>query len=243
MPWSSDIQCDGLSTVRNIHAGRTAFVVGAGYSANDFDFGSIGDGVVFACNAAVTILDRCDYFCMTDGAVPSSNFFRHGLAITDRVVFAGGRNFIVFPPVIAMYDEIAPKSLFFDRRYKNSSDLSFDRDDGLLIDGTDVVHVASHLAHVTGCSPIVLVGVDLNYRSGRKYCAGTSFTDGVKWFSLNGSEQKFPETTMPDGCDDHNLNVSLATWGNIKSANPGVKFMNANPAGKLSSLFEAYEKK
>jgi len=84
-----------------------------------------------------------------------------------------------------------------------------------------------------GCSPIILVGIDLNYRTGVKYCTGTIFKEKVIW----PKEAPIIYSSLPDGRDDINLNMSYNLWCQIKNQNPQVKFININPNSRLTTLF------
>ena len=57
-----------LSTVKDIHKGHRAFVLGSGPSLNTFNFEKVTcEDIIFACNQSVVVLEQCDYFCMTGG--------------------------------------------------------------------------------------------------------------------------------------------------------------------------------
>lgn len=231
------MQCDPLSRVSGIHAGRRAIVMGSGHSINSFDFSKLlKDDIIISCNQSITAVKHCNYFCMTDGAIPEAEFFQYGVEISDKILFCSGLSFLELPAVVAQYDKIKHKSYFFNRRYNNSSNLDFNLNDGLLIKGSDVVHVAAHLAHIMGCYPIVLVGVDLNYAKGKKYCDSLEYKKEVVW-----TPGKWFVSSLSSGDDDPNLSSSYNTWRDIKVQNPGVKFLNTNPQGKLSQLFDLYK--
>ena len=220
-----------VNLFRNIHKGKRAIVCGSGYSINNINWDNLpNDDIIFSCNQSITSLNHCNYFCMTDGSIVEASFFEYGISISDNIMFCSGNSFIVFQPVINIYEKIKNKSYFLNRRYKSPSDLNFDLDDGLLITGKDVVHVVSHLAYIMGCCPIVLIGVDLNYNNGKKYCDSIKYGKEVIW----GDQYK----VNPIGDTDNILLDSFQTWISIKTQNPNIKFQNANPNGKLSDIFE-----
>ena len=240
-----------LSEVRGIHKGCRAFVLGGGYSVNDFDFDELGKSdIIFSTNQSITVMKHCNYFCMTDCSIPEANIFEYGIGVADKVAFCNDTDSYELPGVLDHWDQLKDKCYFFERRWGNRNNLDFGLDDGLMIVGTDVIHVVSHLAHVMGCSPIVLVGVDLGYRNGQKYCVGTEFTEKIVWW-INRERypkkwkdiQPPPLAKDPSGKDDQGLRQSLGIWRSIKEANKNIVFLNANPKGGLSELFETYEQK
>jgi len=230
---------DSLDSVRGIHAGRTAYVCGSGPSIDGFV--PPPDGIVFACNQSITALPRADYFCMTDGAIPEANFFDWGVARATKTIFMSGYSFLEKKEILDRWDYLLPRSWFFDRRYnEQTKSYNFDsaEDPHRLIEGTDVIHPTAHLAWAMGCSPIVLVGVDLLYTNGRKYCNPTEFGKPVEWSYPELRPAMWFESKLPDGHDDIHLMTSLDCWTKIKAANPGVAF-RVNGQGRLRSLFDS----
>ena len=148
-----------------------------------------------------------------------------------------GYNFHKSPNVNKLYDKIKNKYYIFDRRLNRPDDFCLNYD-GLLICGTDVVHVASHLAHTMGCSPIVLVGVDLKYSEGKKYCDNIKFKEEVAWPTLRG----IPVNKTSSEKEDSEMLKSFESWKAIKNSNSNILFLNANPAGRLSELFDNFER-
>lgn len=230
---------NSLSEVQDVHKGHRALILGSGYSLEKIDFEEISkEDILFSCNQSVTMLKHCDYFCMTDGAIPEANFFPYGADITNKIVFCSGMSFLHLPAVIEQYEKIKNKSYFFNRRYHNTGNVDFNLNDGLLIDGNDVVHVIAHLAHIMGCSPIILAGVDLNYDNGKKYCSNTEFKEKIVWSMEEKRPAMWPISKSPSGIGDSNLERSFKVWTNIKEVNKSIVFLNASPEGRLSDLFE-----
>jgi len=229
-----------LSDVKNSHKGSRAIVCGSGWSLNSFNFDALPKSdIIFACNHAVTALKHCNYFCIADGAVTEANFFEYGTGISDKVVFLRGASCFASPTVMSLYDKLKDKLYVIDHR-NSASNFDFNLNDGLLITGTDVVHGTTHLAHMMGCSPIILVGVDLNYKNGKKYCDSSEFKKEVQWSTAQGYRGKWFYSQNPSGDDDFSLTNSFSVWKAIKDINKDVVLLNANPQGKLSTLFNSY---
>jgi hypothetical protein len=208
-----------LPEVKNIHKGHRAIVLGSGYFLDKIDFSKISrEDIIFSCNQSITALKYCDYFCMVDEAIPGSNYFTYGLSIANKVAFCN----------IHMIKSQAI-------RYDDRVNVDFDLNDGLLITGTDVVHVTAHLSHIMGCFPIILAGVDLNHDSGKKYCNSDEFNNEIIY------QPGIKRVTIPknsSGSDDRDLEKSFETWERIKNSNKQITFLNVNPKGRLSELFE-----
>ncbi len=183
-----------LSAFKNIHEGKRAIVCGSGPSLNNIDFSRVlrAKNIIFACNQSVTCMNDCDYFCMTDHAVPQNAFFEYGVGISTKIATFG--HFFKDDIINSkkFYKKIKDKILFLERETTNLYE--FDKTNKFIY-GIDVVHVASHFAYVTGCSEIVLAGVDLKYQDDQIYCDPSIYGNDVDWsghISTEGSlEQSF----------------------------------------------------
>lgn len=219
--------CNLLQDVKNIHKDKRGIVVGSGYFVNYFDFNKLKeDDIIFACNQSVTFLEKADYFCIADLAVLKANFFKHGQSITNKTVMFGG----------AFANSKSESCLVFNRRYYDEFNFKFSNELEEVICG-DVVHITSHFAYATGCNPIILVGVDLNYENGKKYCDTKSFDKIINWNRKRG----WPYSHHPEGKGDPNLEQSFERWKEIKKQNPNIQFLNVNPKSRLTEIFESIE--
>lgn len=227
---------DSLLDYKDIHKGKRGILVAPGPSLDNFDFNKIKqDDVVLAVNNAVTALKYCNYFCMTDGGIITSNYFFHGVNICKKKVAVFGPGFFQKKTKHILEKIEDEKTLVLNRRYNQKNNCKFGLDDGLLIAGTDIVHVTSHFAYILGCSPIYLVGVDLNYSNNNKYCKPKTFGKKVQM------DKNYPKSylkTQKSGLSDTWLNSSFQYWKKIKKQNPNVTFINTNPDGRLAKIFE-----
>lgn len=225
---------ENLLGYQNKHSNKRAIICGSGPSINNFNQSKITkNDIIFSCNQSITAIDRSDYFCMTDWAVSESSFFEYGIDHSDNIM-CFGNHFFDEPNINRLFEKLKNKIHFLPRNSVNKAQyFQFDLDN--LIYGIDVVHVAANFAYITGCNPIVLVGVDLNYSGGKKYCEPKSFKQTVLWWgtkSFDYSSNPSPPTT------DIDLNMSYSGWELIKKSNPNIKFLNVNPEGRLTELFE-----
>lgn len=223
---SNSAEFNPLSQFKDIHKGKRAIVCGAGPSLDDFDFNKITkNDIVFACNRAVTTMKHCGYFCFTDN-IPATSYWNHGCNITENVMFLSSG--------FGKYENIENKSFYLNRNYNNLT-LDF-YDDKLLIHecsgGLDCVHVTSNLAHIMGCCPIVLVGVDLRYRGNQRYCTPKEFKDEITTTApIDGG----PPIQVGDS--DKWLDASFHVWEKIKTQNPNIIFLTVSENSRLSEIF------
>lgn len=214
---SNLIEYTPIHTISGIHEGKRAIICGSGPSLNDIDFNKISkDNIIFACNQSVTVMNYCNYFCMTDAVIPSKvGLFNYGASIADTVVSLGRLWQIKELP---FYESIKNKVCFIER----AGDV-FNFTNETLIMGIDVIHPTAHLAYIMGCSPIIFAGVDLKHKNNQIYCNGITYTEELRWEFVS---------------QECHLGSSFDAWRKIKECNPGVKFLNASPSGRLAELFE-----
>ena len=223
-----------LANFKDRHSGKRALIFGCGPSLNNFDFSKIKpDDVTFAVNRSVALMKHCDYFCLCDGCVTISNYFQHGCKIADNIMFCSSG----FDETFLGGEATSEKSCFFNRRCDGIRNLNFNSDDGLLVEGNDIVQVSAHLAHIMGCDPIVMIGVDLRYIKGVKYCNGTELGCDIDEPMPEGVKQMIAASTTLDPM----LITSLGVWTRIKDQNRDINFLNATPDGKLGELFPTVE--
>lgn len=227
---------DNLSIIKNIHKDKRAFIIGTSSSLDEFDWSIIkDDDIVFAVNHAVTALKKCNYFCMTDVSNLECNYFNWGFNICDKIIMCNGF-FFDNKAFQDLYDHFIPKTYIFNRRYQDNNNVSFDYDDGLLIDGCDVIHVTAHLAYLMGCAPIHLVGVDLNYNNYNKYCSPSQFKNEIKWSPYTPEIMLRPYL---NGLQDVALTMSYNMWAKIKEQNPNIDFKIMSKKSRLKDFYKS----
>jgi hypothetical protein len=242
---------ESVEKFRNVHKGKTGFVLGAGYSLTECDINSvIKKGISFSCNSSIVSIDECDYFSFTDGVIPYFEFYKKAARVAKNLIFAGkGIDLKFYYEDINAYNqniEFKAKKHLINRRYGGinfnlNTDInaaSFDYVDGLLIDGTDVCHSATHLAHICGCNPIILIGVDLNYKGSERYHKSLSDPEMLQY---ENSPYKYMDDIKYFGREnnsDSHLMDSYTAWQKIKTSNPNINIKNANPNGLLANIFE-----
>jgi|TARA_R110002020_G_scaffold187400_3_gene385730 hypothetical protein len=207
------------SEVEDIHKGKRAIVCGSAPSLNDIDFDKVSDNnIIFACNQSVTAMSKCDYFCMTDHAVPKNNFFEYGVNISTKIATWG--DFYNAQKIKDIHDQLKDKIYFFERDGSNMFD--FNKKDKFIV-GVDSVQCATHLAYITGCNEIVLAGVDLQHTDGKIYCDSKIYEEEVDW---NGHVS-----------DNGTLDLSFNNWKDIVSNNDAT-FLTVNKESRLTQLMQ-----
>ena len=232
--FKSHLKFDSLARLKNIHKGKRAIVCGSAPSLNYIDFNLINHdkNIIFACNQSVTHLSKCDYFCMTDCTVAKQPFFEHGMKIAHNVIASFTQQWYHHHffreegsthKLNQFYDDLKNKIYFLERKEEPRFDFSYNE---RLIWGIDVVHPISHLAHITGCTEIVLAGVDLDIKN-EKYCKNSTYKHSVEWENHGGVSSS-----------SQSLNRAFNGWKEIKKQNSHIVFLNTSPHGKLKELFE-----
>tara|TARA_R100000664_G_C2755546_1_gene143282 strand:+ start:779 stop:1471 length:693 start_codon:yes stop_codon:yes gene_type:complete len=224
---------DDIKKYIDKHKGKRAIVCGTGPSLNDINFNKLSDDIIiFACNQAVTALDKCNYFCIADNAIICMDFFKHGANICNEFICFGFNDADHLmsnnnnSSIRNKFKElIKNKSKFFER-----GGVKFNKTGPLFRGpkGEDVIHVTSHFAYLLGIREILLAGVDLTVDNGT-YCEPTVYKNKVNW----------------DGVAHYNNNELLSNsfnlWKKLKEEIKDVKFLNASPRGRLNEIFDSVE--
>jgi len=192
---------DGKALI-NAHKGLPGIVVGAGPSLQTQleKLKEIqGKVVMIAASTAMEILH-------SHGIRPT-----YAIAIDQDPVTSGGLHETLDSDVPLIYDtQIAQNSLNY-RGPKIQVQLNVNRytthELPIFESGPSVANVALDVLHKMGCSPILLVGMDLSYTDNKLYCGGTKFNQDIKETNLlqmtnNKGETCFTEPSF----------VSMRNW-------------------------------
>ncbi len=157
-----------LADVAGHCAGRRAFIVGNGLSLAAMDLGPLAGEVTFAFNGAWRLRDRgrlIPTVHLVEDRLVAEEEAEH-LATLDPVtllvlpkdhadVIPPGRGRLHLPVTWSYYDPLRPP---------REPGFTTDATDGRLHAGQSVAYLALQLAFVMGCDPVVLLGIDLDYR-------------------------------------------------------------------------------
>lgn len=86
-----------------------------------------------------------------------------------------------------------------------------------------MVHCVTHFAYITGCDPIILIGVDLKIKDGKRYCNQTTYTKKLDWGN------RIPPLNV--GFDE-----AFTGWKKIKELN-NVNILNLSSESRLTEIF------
>ena len=221
----------GLDEYRDRHKGRKCYIFGTGPSLNRFDCDKMArDGVTICCNASIMALKSCDYFMFTDLRIRGELAYYPTVFDKAGAVLAG--NQAVWDACIG---DAAPEDhcrVFVpsgERRSLYDNDFRFTEPGNRLIAG-GVVPVATHIAYIFGCSPIILVGVDLGWVDGQKYFYDRS--DRTLWPSLGAEDQEKTDQSLYE-CFTH--------LTQIKAQNPSLPIFVANKQSRLCELYPSMD--
>lgn len=218
---------NSLDEIRNIHKGKIGYVMGSGTSLKEIDAQEvIKDGVSFAVNELALYLDSFDYYVFTDCAVLQKNYYPVALEKADTVIIANS-------DLIADYERIEnDKKFIFERRLDDHANYEFKPNDNKLIVGHDCVQVATHLAYICGCDPIILLGVDLCWYGDNIHCIKE---DSIK--SSNPKWKLYPERLEKGGSKttpqfDYSMNI----WETIARENKDNGSLNILNGSLISAI-------
>ena len=216
-----DKELSDLSIFKNRHKGRTGFVVATGYSLLDVDTERMcRSGVVFACNAATVSLPRYDYFMLCDGHMPYMQYYDKALRLADNVCYC---DYTLLNHYLQA--ECHGNKYLLERRTADRDNYNFREDNGRLVYGSSIPHVATHLAYICGCDPIILVGTDCDYGPrGKKYAISRSRLKKKKEWPF---AYAWPEPPMQEGVDMQ-LRTALYYWEMLQKQNPDINIFNAS---------------
>jgi len=234
------------------HKGDVAIIVASGPSISNgliHKFRkTITRSVVVCVNMGVLAVENADYFYFTDGAPFSSTYFSEAVEQSGRTIC--GCSFNHADAMHLRISKFSNKIAFVGRRDSDTCD--FSSSDGLLIRGSDAVHSAAHLAHLMGCTRIVLFGVDLCSKVGGE----AHFVDESRYYPeiynpwANGKD---PFNLLPGKkvikiieLDGERFEIqrdwftSFLVWKEIKRINPEVQLYSESSRSLLRFLFPKF---
>ena len=214
------------------HKGQTAFVLGAGPSLRKINPTWLRDCVVIAVNDAILKVPFAKFFMSCDWGMPLRKAWLTVKESECSLILHNvdvGFSYLDDQTGVKAFDGISLERVsYFD--FKKDNELVMERKSRKLIRGSSSVHSAVHLAHLLGCSPIVLLGCDCQYEE-EKY----HFTDFVGQ-PMGGFIKSEYEKIKPQYSfvvtkfenTDAVLMGHVACWKKIREQNPNVPIINAS---------------
>lgn len=227
----------GLEKFNDIHKGRMAFVVGSGPSLRHITSEQkheISKHVVIAVNGAILAFPHADYFFSCDGRVTLTKAWQSLKDVECKLLLDEtycGFNTYDHLLKINAYKEIDSGRLHSFQRSRDMSSYRVAKSE-LLLHGSCSAHPAVHFAHICGCAPIVLLGMDCRLEEGKKRF--TEFDDQPDDGLFN---PEWSEAINADG--DGVMNNFAYDWQRMSRENPGLPVINCS----YGSRWEGFEKK
>ena len=237
-----------LDDIRGIHSGKPAFVLGSGPSLRFFDYDLASKaGVIFSTNSSLKLGLSPDYHVVFDPACAYLRSFVDGAPNVKRKILVSGAADRDVRTIIKKYHgDLLHGVHTFD--FQSRAPLS--REAEKITQWSTTPISAAHLAIVCGCNPIVLVGCDCCWESGKRYFyefdnMNPADDPLVNDFTTTGYIREHrriegvdsaPVPFKPDltTVGDGQLGSALFEWGKIASMLPqGVEILNGGIGARL----------
>ena len=218
---------EGIGSLRNIHHGQRACIVGNGPSLKELDLSILNGEITFACNKIWLLFDRTDwrptYYVVEDDLLAMDNAEAINNLRGVVKVFPRDLKHLLLPDDHTVYvDFVRGEYLGFPR--------FSDRCDRQVYWGGTVTYMMLQLACWMGCNPIYLIGQDMDYKA---YASA----DGKIITSSEPDLNHFDPGYFGPGQRWHVPNVERMVrclsyaWRHLSARN--VKVYNATRGGKL----------
>jgi hypothetical protein len=173
-----------LEEFNQIHRGECAFVLGSGPSLAFQNLEPLQKHVTIAVNSSYVAMPNATYFLSDDHDVANWSFFAENLRnniSTTVLLYENKLSHVV--------NWFGGRSVVFRHRtgYNLTDEYEHDNYKNHICQARTSLGSAIHVAHIMGCDPIVILGLD---------CCRTS--DGVRWFW-----QLLPKTMHPKRLDKY----------------------------------------
>lgn len=146
-----------LEELNQKHAGKVAFVLGSGPSVNMLDISPLKDFVTIAVNSAYVGMPEADYFISDDWSVARWSYFFNDLRIS-KVTTA-----LLYEDMLKNDAwQFGNRAVMFRHRkgYRITDKYEHENPDNFICQARTSAGSAIHVAHIMGCSKIVLIGID-----------------------------------------------------------------------------------
>ncbi len=139
------------------HAGKVAFVLGSGPSLNMQDLEPLKDFVTIAVNSAYVGMPDADYFISDDWSVAHWSYFFNDLRVSKTTTALLYENMLKNDAW-----QFGNRAVVFRHRkgYHITDKYEHNNPDNFICQARTSAGSAVHVAHIMGCSKIVLVGID-----------------------------------------------------------------------------------
>ena len=207
-----------LNELKDKHVGQAAFIIGAGPSARHLVNKKL-DGVSFAVNSAIAHFTDAQYFVSDDHDVAGWDYFYNARKLSCKKLF--------FKDKLLQFKNLFPDAYFYEHNHwtrgKNLENLKCTKDFPVIGARTSTGS-AIHLAHIMGCDPIYLIGVDCCMQNGKRYYWEFEGIEPCK--RLNGR-------ILPMQIAERHNKDFMAYWEDFASVNSHLNIYNVSNISKV----------
>lgn len=207
-----------------MHAGKPAAVLGAGPSLRFLQPEMLDGFIVTTLNSAFVKYPDCDYFLTGDrGRV--NHWSWHQLHHHHCTVFMTTVGW--WQPNLAEWASLPPERIVpFDG---GGDDYRMYPAAETICGSHSSAQAAAHLAHIMGCTPIVLLGCDCTWEDGKlHFHAFEGQPQDPILVPYHRTRQVTGERPADAPAIDGNQRADMRAWGEIARANPDVAIWNAS---------------
>lgn len=154
-----------LETFNNIHKNQMCFIIASGPSVSLIDLSLIKNYISISVNSGYCGFPECDYFVSDDESVANWSFFVNDLSKSKTTLF-------LYEDKLKKFECLFQNRVVFYRHrvgYHVSDKYEHENYSNRICQSRTSVGTAIAIAHVMGCSPIILAGVDCIRLNNRRY--------------------------------------------------------------------------
>lgn len=221
-----------VNDLKDIHKGKTCFIIGAGPTARHINPYDLKDHIVIAVNSSVKKFRNCDYFLTDDWDVINWDYYDL-VKTLDCTKLLYRKFFAKYKPHFREEKLV----LYSHREYMVNgvvvpNNLKLTKSEPIVGARTGIAS-AIHFGHIMGCDRIVLAGCDCCYEDGKRYlwefpgeerCARKDF-------------KRYLCPTDSQGKDAH-CNDFIKYWEFFNHINSDINICNIKGTGKLEVFNE-----
>lgn len=225
----SELRSFSQEQFKDAYKGCMAFVVGSGPSLRHItaeQSHDISEHIVIAVNSAILAFPDADYFLGCDAYITATSAWLAMKSLRCKILvdetFSKWNGFDDDMGTDS-YAGIAPGRLVSFERFTHAADTKMLSTADKLILGSCSSHVAVHFAHVCGCSPIILLGMDSQLEDGKPH-----FTD---FEDQPSNKLLYPDSLLAESF--HRSRADLFchfgnTWAALAENNPDIEIINCS---------------
>jgi len=154
-----------LDAFNQIHAGKPACILGSGPSILSVDLSLLKHFVTFAVNGSILAYPQSDYFVSDDSDCVNWSYFSHELRESKAKALLYEDKFESIKNIFGK------RTVYFRHRtgYNVTDKYEHENPPNRILQCRTSIGSAMHIAHIMGCKPLILVGIDCARLSGKRW--------------------------------------------------------------------------